>query len=248
MKINLFGININEFEYDSLLKRIQDSVENNRQIKIAYINFNLLSMASNDTKLKSNLKKFDIIHPDGIGVNFSLKFIYGKQFRFPKMTGTDFYLKILEYLNTEWRYGIFLLGGADSLSSKHVNNFQNKYPNIKLAGVKTRETVTDENLIHDINESKPSVLMIGLGSPAQENFVSEYYEKLNANVIITVGSGIDFMTGLLKRAPVWMQKANLEWVFRMFTEPTRLWKRYLIGIPLFIIRIIVLKFKTNEKK
>ena len=92
------------------------------------------------------------------------------------------------------------------------------------------------------------ILMVALGTPYQEEWIFQYKDKINVAVIIAVGSGLDFLAGVKKRAPLWMREIGLEWMYRLFQETKRLWKRYLIGIPVFVFNIVLLKVKLMLKK
>jgi len=89
-----------------------------------------------------------------------------------------------------------------------------------------------------IRNSKPDILFVSLGSPKQEKWIYAYYQELNIPVSIGVGAAFEFISGIVRRAPKWMQESGLEWFFRLIQEPKRLWKRYLIGNPIFILLVV----------
>ena len=92
------------------------------------------------------------------------------------------------------------------------------------------------------------MLLVALGTPYQEEWISENKDKINIPIVIAIGSGLYFLSGTIKRAPKWMRNIGLEWFYRLFQEPKRLWRRYIIGIPIFVFNIIVIKVKLLFKK
>jgi N-acetylglucosaminyldiphosphoundecaprenol N-acetyl-beta-D-mannosaminyltransferase len=119
-----------------------------------------------------------------------------------------------------------------------------KEKGIELVGYQSGyfEEIQTERIIKDMNDFNNQVIILGMGVPKQELFAEKLAKTIEAKVIICVGNFIEFYFGTKKRAPVFIQKIGLEWMFRLITEPGRLWKRYLIGIPVFVLRILKLKF------
>jgi len=120
------------------------------------------------------------------------------------------------------------------------------YPKLIIKGVIARKLCFDENILNEINSSNSDILFLGLGTPYQEKWIATFGKKTNIPIQIAAGSGIDFLSGVYKRAPEMLRKLGLEWLFRLFSEPKRLWKRYLLGIPHFVFLIIKQKLFTKE--
>lgn len=141
-------------------------------------------------------------------------------------------------------YSVFLLGAAEGVAAKAAENLQNKYHGLKIAGTYSPsfgfEEKEDEinKIIKMINETKPDVLAVGLGSPKQEKFIYKYKDQLNVPVSLAIGASIDFEAGNKKRAPRFMQKAGLEWLYRLCKEPRRMFMRNLTSV-----RIVKVIFK-----
>lgn len=195
-----------------------------------------------DSNLLNNLLNFDILQPDGIGIFLSLKLLYRTEKEFERMTGTDLYSKIIKSNNG---YNIFLVGGKDYYADSIKNIY--KESQFMISGLLDHLTNEDSD-IEQINASMSDILFVALGTPLQEDWIAKNKEKINVPVIIAVGSGLDFLSGNKKRAPFWMCKIGLEWLYRLFQEPRRLWKRYIFGIPIFIFHIFVQKVKLMLKK
>jgi N-acetylglucosaminyldiphosphoundecaprenol N-acetyl-beta-D-mannosaminyltransferase len=121
------------------------------------------------------------------------------------------------------------------------------YPDIIISGAIPRDTSFDKEIVEKIRISNSDILFIGLGTPFQELWLSKFNNTIDIPVQIAVGSGIDFISGNIKRAPKIMQKLGFEWLFRLFIEPKRLWKRYILGIPIFIFQLLLFKLKLVFK-
>ncbi len=136
-------------------------------------------------------------------------------------------------------YTQYFYGGADGIPEKLAQNLQARFPELKVAGAYSppfRELTMaeDEEIIEKINKANPDVVWVGLGTPKQDLWMASHRKKLHAPVLIGVGAAFDFHTGRVRQAPKWMQKAGLEWFFRLFMEPRRLWRRYLLYNPWFL--------------
>jgi N-acetylglucosaminyldiphosphoundecaprenol N-acetyl-beta-D-mannosaminyltransferase len=131
---------------------------------------------------------------------------------------------------THYFYG----GKNDEVLEKLKGNLEIEFPGIQIVGMYSPpfRPLTDEEdkrICGEINELKPDFLWVGIGAPKQEMWMWQHQEKIQGTVMIGVGAGFDFLAGTLEKAPVWMENASLEWLFRLIKEPKRLWKRYIIG-------------------
>lgn len=241
--MNISGLNIDNLTYDELLDIIDSTIKNNKKITIAYPSINILNRIQKDNALKEKLSKFDIIFSDGVGIYIASKFLYGKKGLKCVTKGTDLYFKILEYANKN-NLKMFFYGGLENAGLQLSSVLKNTYPDIINCGIYPDEWDRSD-VIHKINISKPDILLVGLGTPTQEYFISDNSANLNVNVMLTIGNGINYISGYMKRAPKWMLKLQLEWLYRLSYEPGRLWKRYLLGIPVFLYRVLLLKFRKQ---
>lgn len=145
----------------------------------------------------------------------------------------------------------FFYGGADESVMTHlIANLKEKFPDIKIAGeyVPPFRDLTDAEhaeVIAKINASGADIVWVGIGTPRQDYWVSNYRSVLNASVLIAVGAAFNFHAGTVPQAPRWMMRCGLEWLFRLLAEPRRLWRRYLIGNPRFIF-LAIRQFLTRR--
>ena len=239
--IELFGTKFSNVSYKEILDSIQLAIQNRIQLTICYANVNSINLSINQEKIKQLLSEFDILHPDGFGVYLGSKILFGRNGFSYRQNGSDLYERIIEKaILNDWK--LFIFGDIDET----LDRIKYNYPGLSLVGLQNGYAFNNEKLLTEIKKGKPDILIIGLGTPKQEKWITENKSNLNVNVIIAVGDGIKVFAGSKKRGPKILQKLGLEWFVRFIFEPKRLWKRYFIGIPLFIFRVI--KFKLSKNK
>lgn len=150
-----------------------------------------------------------------------------------KIPGADMLPRVCE-MAAKNGYTMFLFGAEDGVAEIAKQKLSQKYPGLKIVGTYSppmgfeRDEKEMEKAIQMINRKKPQILVAGLGSPKQEKFIYQYREKMDFHVALPFGAAIDFEAGMVRRAPLWMRKLGLEWLFRFFQEPGRLFKRYFV--------------------
>jgi N-acetylglucosaminyldiphosphoundecaprenol N-acetyl-beta-D-mannosaminyltransferase len=159
-----------------------------------------------------------------------------------RVYGPDLMLALCQ-LSIELDYSHFFYGGSADIPDRLAQKLQSRFPGLRVAGVYSppfRPLTTAENahIVEQINEAAPDIIWVGLGTPKQDLWMAAHRPQLTAPVLIGVGAAFDFHTGRLPQAPQWMQNAGLEWLFRLWQEPRRLWYRYLIYNPLFVMLIL----------
>lgn len=140
-------------------------------------------------------------------------------------------------------FGHYFYGSTDAVLKKMLENIKKAYPNLKVSGsysppFRQLEESEKDSVIKDINTSKADIIWVGLGYPKQEIWMYEFRKLIKCPVLIGVGAAFDFFSGNKGQAPLWMQNAGLEWLFRLLLEPKRLWRRYLINNTLFIFFLL----------
>lgn len=173
----------------------------------------------------------DLILADGTPIMW-----FAKGFGTPlkeKVSGSDLFPRVCEMAAKE-NLSVYLLGGTEGVAEKAADVLKHRYANFTVSGIYSppfgfEKDETQMKLICDqINEAKPDILFVGLGAPKQEKLFWEIRSKVNVPVALHVGGSFDFIAGTIKRAPKWMSKVGLEWLYRLIKEPKRMFKRYLI--------------------
>ena len=231
---------IQNISYAQLLQEIENNILENKQLLITYCNAQTCNLCHKFPGMQKIIAEFNIIHPDGFGIFFASKFLYGRNGFQNRLTGSAFYQLLLEKgIKRNWKF--FFFGDKDET----LKEISSVHPELMIAGCHNGYTYENGKLLSLINDSKPDILIVGMGSPKQEDWIINFKSKLDVKIILAVGDGIKVFSGSKKRGTGFIQKIGLEWMVRLFFEPKRLWRRYLVGNPLFLIRIIKCKFSKT---
>ena len=244
MKSRLLNIDIDLFDDEKeVLALLSKDIDSGRSIELFFLNAHCFNFAQKDREYFDILNSCDYLLNDGIGIKIASKI--EKLVLKKNLNGTDFIPEIAE-MAAKKGYKIFLLGAKDGIAEEAAVKLKEKFEGLQIAGVHSGYGL-DESVLEMINNSKPDILIAGMGVPMQEKWIRENKSKLGS-VKLFVGGGaiLDFLSQRIRRAPLLIRKIGLEWLFRLCLEPGRLWRRYLVGNFLFFYYILVLKlgFKT----
>ena len=199
--------------------------------------------------LSEAYKAADLILCDGKPLIWISKY-YGNPIK-EKISGSDLFPEICR-MAAEKGYTMYFLGAAEGIAAKAAEVLKQKYKGLKVVGTYSppygfeKDQAEIERIIDRINEAKPDILIFGLGTPKQEQFILNYRDKLNVPVSLGLGASFDFVAGNVKRAPKWMSDHGLEWLFRITQDPKRMAKRYLLDD--IKILSLVRKYKKQMKE
>ncbi len=234
----IMGVEIAAVDMDWLLKYMDKNIESLKgdYICVANVHTTVTAYENLDYRMIQNGGVMAI--PDG-GPLSSIGRKRGYR-NMQRITGPGLMEEIFR-ISAEKGYRHFFYGSTEETLKKLDENLNKKYPGLQIVGLysppfRPLTRAEDENIINQINELQPDFIWIGLGAPKQENWMAEHQGKLDG-LMIGVGAGFDYFAGNIKRAPEWMQKRNLEWLYRLIQDPRRLFKRYLITNTKFIFYI-----------
>ena len=222
----------------------EDLASGNEIRTIFFINADCLNKSYTDSSYSSILQNADYVLPDGIGINISCRML-GTTLK-ENVNGTDM-LPFLCDMAVHKRYSIFLLGGLPGVAEKMADKIKTMF-GVTIAGTHHGhfDHIERSDLVVDqVNKSGADILLVAFGSPLQEKWIAANKSKLQAGVALGVGGLFDFYSGNTKRSPRWFRELGLEWMYRMIQEPGRMWRRYIIGNPLFIYRVMVGRGKSK---
>lgn len=154
------------------------------------------------------------------------------------INGTDFFPRLCERAaNTGLK--LYLLGGLPGVAALAAQAMQKRYPKLIIAGTRDGyfDHTQESDVINSINLSGADILLVGMGAPKQELWLARHRGQLQPSVCMGVGGLFDFYSGRIPRAPVWMREIGMEWAWRIAQEPGRMWRRYIVGNPLFLYRV-----------
>jgi len=237
MRVDILGTGIDLLNLEKSMQFISKALAEGRKLWIVSANPELIFRAEKDKKLQRIINKADLVLPDGIGLVWAVRQLAGKNTE--RVTGVDLTWRILEEGNKNaWR--IFLLGSKQGVAEKAVCELRNKYPEIVFDSHHGYFSEAEEpEVLEKIEKLAPHILLVGIGAPRQENWNASY--KGNAGVRIGVGGTLDVLSGEVRRAPKFYCDHNLEWLYRLIKEPSRLRRQYIL--PLYVLRVLRKKYK-----
>nr|WP_269071896.1 WecB/TagA/CpsF family glycosyltransferase [Rhizobium sp. C4] len=206
------------------------------QTVISFLNANNANIMYADAEYREVLAR-QMILPDGVGVDIAATVVYGDKFP-ANLNGTDFVPALLTYMDRPKRIG--LIGGLGDVAEKAAMNFKRHAPWHEFVVVSDGyfDDADSVAVAERVEALKLDILLVGLGSPKQEKWVDNYIRPEHARLVLCVGALFDFVGKAVPRAPRVVRRLRLEWIFRLLIEPKRLWRRYIIGNPLFIARTL----------
>lgn len=230
-KIPFLNTYVNNCTMDECLNEIESMIQNNHKAYIVAVNVDVIIKIEDDSALKEVTDNADMVLVDGKPLIW-----IAKKHKLPikyKISGSDMVPLLCERAKDKG-YSIFILGGKEGVADKAKENLEEKLPGIKIVGTYAPPFGFENNEaeISKINElickANPDILLACLGCPKQEKFIYGNMEKYSAKVSVCAGATVDFLAGNIKRAPKWMSEHGMEWLYRFFKEPRRLFKRYFI--------------------
>lgn len=234
-KKTLLGINFTVGSYGSFVSEILRLGRDRISSYVCFSNVHMTIEAWRSPEFAEVVNGADIVAPDGVPLAKGLKYLYG--ILQDRVAGMDFLPDLIFEAERE-NLSIFFFGGSGDVLDRIVERVRGEHPNLIIAGfcsppfrVLTRQE--EESYVEEINQSGANLVMVALGCPKQEFWMARQRGKIDA-VMLGVGGAFPVYAGIQKRAPVWMQKASLEWFFRFCQEPRRLFKRYFTTNILFL--------------
>jgi len=231
----LLGIKYDNLTFSLAIEQIISLLDSSKKMNVYFLNTHCLYEAQKDEEYRNIINSAGLVLPDGIGLKLATRILGGKMTE--DCNGTDI-SPVLMSKAAERRYKIFFLGGKEGVAVKAAENIRRKIPRIEIVGTHHGYFDNDGEVIKKINDSGSNILFVAMGVPLQEKWIARNREKLNPVLCLGVGALFDYLSGRIPRAPLFMRKVHLEWLWRIFIEPRRMFKRYIIdGAKLFWIII-----------
>jgi len=231
--------------YGEFIEEMISLAQNEKSSYVCVSNVHMLIEAYRDKEFSKIVNNADIATPDGMPLAKSMRFIYG--LHQDRVAGMDIMPSIIKEAESKGM-SIYLYGSTDDVLELIVAKLKREYPDLIVAGYyappfRPLSQKEKDEVIDKINASNPQFVLVALGCPKQEKWMAENKNKINS-CMLGVGGAFSVFAGVQKRAPKWMQKGSLEWVYRFYQEPQRLWKRYLVTNSLF--SVLMLKFSIEH--
>ncbi|GGD28509.1 WecB/TagA/CpsF family glycosyltransferase [Pontibacillus salipaludis] len=232
-KETYLGVDVSRYSYNELIEQTQEDIKENKKSFIVAINPEKILKAQEDPALLQLLNKATYQIPDGVGVLLASK-LNGGAIK-ERITGIDMFLALCEQASKS-EQSVFLYGAKPGVAEKAKETLLAKYPNLNVAGVLDGYEKDEEKVIRTINEAKPDILFVALGSPGQENWIVDNMDRLDVRIFQGVGGSFDVLSGNIKRAPEILQKLGMEWLYRLLKEPRRIKRQ--MRLPLFLVKVL----------
>ncbi len=232
--VEILGVPVASLTMGEAVEQAERWMDERHGALIATANAEMIMNATRDEELLEILRSADLVVPDGAGTVWAAHHL-GHEMP-ERVAGYDLTQALLKRAPENNRR-VFFFGSAPGVAEKAKKKAETMYPGIQVVGVRNGYFSEDEvpAIIREIREAQPDLLLAALGVPKQEKWLKKYKEKLGVPVSIGVGGTLDVMAGTAKRAPVWMQKAKLEWLFRGIFQPKRAGR--LLALPKFVFRV-----------
>lgn len=243
----LLGVPVVAATSAEALAMVEAGIAERRPHVVAFANANLLNMACADPALRTLLQQC-LVFNDGAGANLGARLLHGR--RFPdNLNGTDLTPALLAALPAGRR--VFLLGARAEVLAQAAQVFARRWPHLVLAGTRDGffSPQAQAGVVAEVAATRPDVVLVAMGNGRQERMALALRDA-GVPSSWAVGALFDFWAQVHPRAPGWMRAAGLEWVFRLLREPARLWRRYLLGNPLFVARVLrerLMRLKSDTR-
>lgn len=242
MKTNILGTYVDVLTFNQAINKLKSYLKTDTNHIVVTPNPEMIVLAKNDSNFKKILNSADLCTADGIGVVYASKL--NKPTIKERVCGYDMTVEMIKSYK-ETNASFYLLGSNENTVSTAVSKLKEKYDGINILGYHNgyfKENEEDK-IVKEIQSLKPDILIIGLGMKKQENFATKYKNDLSTKITFCVGGTIDVLSGNVKRAPDIFIKLNLEWFYRLITNPKRILR--MLNLPYFAILVILDKFRRK---
>jgi len=222
----------------NLVEQTVRAAQTGQHRMVLYANIHVLNTACGDPDLRRILNQADIVYCDGAGVQLGARLL-GHCLP-ERMTGAD-WIEPLCAACAEKGVSLYFLGARPGVAAEAAARLRARHPGLRIVGAHhgyLADPAVCAGAIAAINAAHPDILLVGMGTPLQEKWIAAHRAELDVPVVWAVGALFDFVAGVQPRGPRWMLDHGLEWLCRLASDPRRLWHRYIVGNPLFILRVL----------
>jgi len=239
--VYILGVKISAITLENLLALAGQIILENGRARLSTMNIHGVNLAYESPPYRALVNQSEVVTCDGFGLKWGARLL-GR--RLPeRFTQADFLPRLAE-LACRCQFTLFFLGNRPGVAEKAAALLKERFPDLRIVGTHhghfdlTPGSAENEAVLRAVNAARPNFLFVGLGMPRQDRWMIENWERLEVNIAMTCGAMLEYISGETPRGPRWMTEHGLEWLFRLSLEPRRLWKRYLLGNPLFLWRVL----------
>lgn len=238
--LNILGVNVVDLPEHEALALLYQRIAEQEFTPVGFLNAHNANIAHENRSFANLMSEFFVL-PDGIGVDMAAKHLYGHKFK-DNLNGTDFTPALLK--NAPSALKVALYGAAPNVAENAAMIFAglDERHDVRAVGHGYLDEAGQAEMLNVLLNWRPDILLVAMGVPRQEFWIAEHLTPDHCTMPLAVGALFDLTTGNVPRAPKWMRNLRIEWVYRLAQEPKRLWRRYLVGNPLFLARVIKSRF------
>jgi N-acetylglucosaminyldiphosphoundecaprenol N-acetyl-beta-D-mannosaminyltransferase len=248
-RVDVLGVPVSAITMAQAVEAIGRWIANGTPHYVCVTGVHGVMESGRDESLRLIHERAGLVTPDGMPLVWLAH--YAGYRHVERVYGPDLMLAVCgASVQGGWRH--YFYGGAPGVAERMAERLRTRFPGLTIAGMHSppfapMTPAEDAALVRRINDVRPDIVWVGLGTPKQERWMAEHVGRLSAPVLVGVGAAFDFHAGVKRQAPRWMQRSGLEWSFRLMTEPRRLGRRYLVNNPLFIWRITLQLLRTARR-
>ncbi len=232
--VDILGVNVDRWDFNTTLETVKGFLETEEAHAIYTPNPEIIMHAYRDAAYRDVLNRASLVVPDGIGVVYGSK-IVGRPVK-ERVAGFDLSSALLAYAG-ETGKRVYLYGGKPGVADLAAEKLTEKFPGIVIAGTCHGYHKDTAFLPEEIRKSSADIVLVCIGAPKQEKWIDENKDKVGAKVLIGAGGSLDVFAGTVKRAPVFFQKTNLEWFYRLIKQPSRAGR--MLDLPRFGLKVLI---------
>jgi N-acetylglucosaminyldiphosphoundecaprenol N-acetyl-beta-D-mannosaminyltransferase len=240
-RVNVLGVQVSAFDLPAAATELTAAVDSSLRVYASTCPVYTLMMGHDHPDVRRALNGAEWATPDGMPVVWALRWLGAHNVG--RAYGPDLMLALTE-VSAARGYRQFYLGGQPGVAEELAGEMQARFPGLCVAGTcsppfRQLSDAEQRDMVAQINAAQPHIVWVGLGSPKQDLWMAQNRPLLTAPLLVGVGAAFDFLTGHQPQAPQWMQCSGLEWLFRLVAEPRRLWRRYLLYNPRFVLQLVL---------
>ena len=247
-RVNVLGVGVSAINMASALTQLEAWIRTADRRYVCICNVHSVMECRRSPEVRHVFNQAGMVTPDGMPLVWLLRRAGHREAG--RVYGPDLMLAAMASF-TKAGVRHYLHGGVEGVAPKLADRFRERFPGIAIAGTSTPafgsvEQLSTDDVAQDINAARPDIVWVGISTPKQDLWMARMRSRLEAPVLIGVGAAFDFHTGRVAQAPRWMMGAGLEWLFRLAQEPRRLWRRYLVDNPWFIVEVALQQLRLRR--
>ncbi|OVE76865.1 hypothetical protein BVX98_04150 [bacterium F11] len=249
-EINLLGLKVHSLTLKDALGVMDQIIQSRKSKHVCFVNAQTVYNSCRDGEYRGLINETDLVLADGMSIVWGARWLGGNLPE--RVAGPDVMENVCKLAHIK-KYSIYLMGSYNENLEKLKARLLGKYPTLRIVGMHSPplcDRIPDEEtnvIVEKINKSKPHILFVGVSSPKQERWIASNIHKINVPLNLAVGAAFDFLSGKISRAPEFLRKSGMEWIYRFACEPRRLWKRYILGNAVFVALLVKEKMKSLKK-